>query len=116
VSDQTLSKVWILSGVTGSQPALLSHEAGQVTLSTFSDEDEPVQSFSVKTADISDVKFPAYQLSGGCSFVANSQKYRISFLQPQNTKLPTYFNELSGVAEIGSGRKAGKAWKKILSA
>jgi len=110
-----MSKVWILSGVTGSEPALLSHEAGQVTLSTFNADDEPVPSFAVQTAEISDVKFPAYQFSGGCSFVVNDQKYRISFLQPQNTKMPNYYSQLSGVSEIGTGRKAGKAWKKILS-
>ncbi len=109
-----MSEVWILSGVTGSEPALLSHEAGQLTLSTFNAEGQPVPSFSVQTAEISDVKFPAYQFSGGCSFVANGQKYRISFLQPQNTKMPTYDNQLSGLSDIGSGRKAGKAWKKIL--
>jgi hypothetical protein len=75
-----MSKVWILPGVTGSEPALLSQEAGQVTLSTFSDNDEPVPSFSVQTAEISDVKFPAYQFSGGCSFVAAGLKYRISLI------------------------------------
>ncbi len=115
MSDQTKSKVWILSGVTGSDPALLSHEGGYVTLSRFNDDDQPVPAFSVQVAEVSDVKFPAYQFSGGCTFVAEGQKYRISFVQPQNTKLPTYYDQFTGAASIGTGRKAGKAWKKTLS-
>ena len=92
----------------------MRHSAGRVTLQKVHDSEEKfVDEFDVAISDIADINWPKMQMSGGCTFLVNDQKYRISFLRPQNTRLG-WVGDAQGVASISGGRKAGKAWKEIL--
>jgi len=71
--------------------------------------------FRVPITEVGDVNFPKLQMSGGCSLHVNGEKYRLSFLRPQNTRIPIG-GAIGGVASISGGRKAGKAWKEVLGA
>lgn len=110
------SEVWLLEGLTGSTPGLLTHENGTVVLQLVNDNDQLYESMRTPLAAISDVKFPKLQMSGGCSMTVGDRKLRISFVQPQNTRSPFADGAIAGVASISGGRQAGKAWKALLGA
>lgn len=101
--------------MTGSEPGHMSYENGMVRLQLEDDDGNPSVAFETEIANVANVKFPAVQMSGGCSFVVDGEKYRISFLQPQNTRMPHAGGAIAGVASISGGRKAGKAWKALLT-
>ncbi len=111
------SEVWRLHGVVGSEPGLLVlHDDGEVELHLEGDDGAPRSVFRTPAAAISDVKWPKTQFSGGCSFVVDGEKYRLSFLQPQNTRVfaTSALGAAQGLGSISGGRKAGKAWKSAL--
>ena len=113
--ENMTSEVWRLSGVTGSSPGVLTLEDGVVSLQIEDSNESLQQQFSVSLDQISSVKWPKLQMSGGCSFEVGGEKYRISFLQPQNTRpLASTYSAAAGVASISGGRSAGKAWKAVL--
>lgn len=109
------SVVWRLHGVTGSEPGWMAYDNGTVALTLEDGSDSPQEVFVVPVNEIQDVKFPVSQMSGGCNFVVAGEKYRLSFVQPQNTQLPGAYGAIKGVGSIRSARKAGKTWKSILS-
>lgn len=113
--EDLTTEVWRLSGVTGSDPGMMSLENGIVSLDISDANDNMVRAFSVPVDQVRDVNWPKLQMSGGCNFVVNDEKYRLSFLKPQNTRpLAASYGAAAGVASISGGRKAGKAWKAIL--
>ena len=112
--EATVSEVWRLHGVTGSEPGFMTHDNGVVSLQLEDDDGNPHVIFETDVSNVSDVKFPVVQMSGGCSFVVHDEKYRISFVRPQNTRAPHAGGAIAGVASISGGRKAGKAWKSLL--
>ncbi len=114
--ESLASEVWLLEGLTGSKPGMLTHENGTVVLQLVNDNDQLYESLRTPISAIADVKFPKLQMSGGCSFTVGDRKLRLSFLQPQNTRSPFADGAIQGVASIGGGRKAGKAWKALLGA
>jgi len=112
--ENLTTEVWLLSGVTGSERALMAHQDGRVMLQMIDEEAEGfVDRFDVALAEIADVKWPKMQMSGGCTFVVDDTKFRVSFMRPQNTR-SGFIGDAQGVASISGGRKAGKAWKAIL--
>lgn len=111
------TEVWRLDGLTGSTPGLLHHEGGRVRLELLDDDTDRLRPvFSAPLAAVSDVRWPRLQMSAGCSFVVDGEKYRISFLRPQNTRplAADAYGAVAGVASIGGGREAGKAWRTLL--
>ena len=112
--ENLTTEVWILSGVTGSEPALLAHQDGRIIMQMIDNDAEAfVDHFNVALDEVTDVNWPKMQMSGGCNFEVANEKYRISFLRPQNTRIG-WVGDVAGVASISGGRKAGKAWKAIL--
>lgn len=117
-NTQTLvSEVWRLKGATGSMPGMLHLEQGNVRLELLDDDDQVRTVFAVPLASVDKVKWPKLQMSGGCSFQVNDEKYRMSFVQPQNTRgfAVAAPSAVAGIASISGGRAAGKQWKAILS-
>lgn len=114
--DDLTTQVWRLTGVTGSDPGLMRFEDGTVTLHLADDDDELTRAFSVPVTEIGDVNWPRLPLSGGCTFVVEGKKYRLSFRKPQNTRpLAASAGAAVGAMSIIGGRRAGKAWKSVLS-
>lgn len=111
------TEVWRLKGATGSTPGMLHLTDGNVRLELLGDDDKVRPVFTVPVASISEVKWPKLQMSGGCSFEVNGEKFRISFLRPQNTRAFSTAapSAIAGVASISGGRSAGKAWKAALA-
>lgn len=113
--DAMDSPVWRLHGLVASEPGWMAFDNGTVVLMLEDDEGSAVEAFAVPVSEIKDVKYPRAQMSAGCNFVVDGEKYKISFLQPQNTRMPGPYGAVQGAASIPAGRKSGKAWKAILT-
>ncbi len=115
---------WLLIGITGSRPGVLEYVDGHLA---YTDEDGRV--FDVPLAEVSDIKFPWYYFTGGVKFTVAGHQYRLSFVRPNDagdipgrlladTPVGAPFALLTGgrkVRDIGEGRRAGKAWKAVLT-
>jgi hypothetical protein len=117
------SVAWVLKGVTGSESAgLLRLKGGRLTLVGENDT-----AFDVPVNEVTDVTFPWFYFSGGMKLTAAGEKYRLSFVKPNNQN--SYVagqaaNEIVpgagmvAVADIAGdirkGRGAGKEWKRLL--
>lgn len=118
---------WLLVGITGSVGGLLEMAGGRLAFTTDEEQvfNEPLQS-------VSEVKFPWYYFGGGVKLTVSGRKYRISFVQPNGAEdIPARLLARTGSAlgiglglltvgrkirDIGTGRRAGKAWQTILTA
>jgi hypothetical protein len=92
--------VWRLSGLTGSEPGHLEFRGGRLIYTPL---DNVLHGFSVTFEEVTDVSFPWHYFGGGFKMRIGGEQFRFSFVEPHNES-----------ADIGSGREAGKAWKKIL--
>jgi hypothetical protein len=101
-TDTFQSPAWLLSGLTRSHAGILEYTGGRLA---YSSEEGVV--FDVALTELTNVRFPWYYFTGGVKFTIGRDHYRISFVRP---------NDASGgsVADIGEGRRNGKAWKAIL--
>ncbi|MDO8425296.1 MAG: hypothetical protein Q7T01_02165 [bacterium] len=132
--------VWLLMGLTGSAPCTLACENGELTLTLLeggalhreqlrdlenvahvpdlSDRVERGERVELFRAPIVSVRaaYPWYSFGAGCNLVVGGTRYRLSFLQPQNTL--TRDESISGLANtaqsIAGGRARGKAWRQRL--
>lgn len=95
-----ISQVWLLSGLTGSEPGHLELQSGRLIYTPI---DELRRGFDVPLTEVSDVAFPWHYFSGGFKMQIGGEQFRFSFVQPHND-----------FADISGGREAGKAWKAIL--
>jgi hypothetical protein len=117
------SVAWVLKGITGSDAAgLLRLSGGRLTLIG-----QNGTAFDVPVGEVSDVTFPWFYFSGGMKLTAAGEKYRLSFVKPNNQN--SYVagqaaNEIVPGAgmlavaditgDIRKGRSAGKEWKRLL--
>jgi len=100
--DNFSTSAWLLDGLTGSEHGLLELTGGRLA---FTNGERRV--FDVPLSQVSGVVFPWYYFSGGVKFNIGADKYRVSFVQPNN---------VAGYPDIGEGRRAGKAWRAVLAA
>jgi hypothetical protein len=151
--DDFSSTTWLLMGLTGSTPgvlqlsdgrlSLVAHGSGALTLGQLRDLEgctgmkglterlkngEQVEIFNVPVDEIKSVDFPWYYFNGGMVIEVRTGRYRLSFLQPQNTKLPIAHHPENAaearksiveignlLGDIGDGRTVGKAWRDALN-
>jgi hypothetical protein len=131
---------WLLMGLTGSAPGLLQLAAGRLSFTAqgrgalttgqlrrlaelagqpgLADELDAGRSavvFDAPLDAVANVHFPWYYFGGGMKLIVAGRAYRFSFLQPQNTRLPTDADAILGAAGIPAGRASGKAWGTALS-
>jgi hypothetical protein len=114
---------WLLVGLTRSVPGVLECADDRLA---YSNEDGRV--FEVPLSEVTGVTFPWYYFSGGVKFTIGADHYRLSFVRPNDasdipdrllaeTAADAPFALLTAgrkIADIGEGRRAGKAWKTIL--
>ncbi len=125
-TDSLLTPAWLLKGLTGSVPGVLELESGRLAFTT-----EEGRVFEAPLAEIRDVVFPWYYFGGGAKLTVNGERYRLSFVRPNDASdVPGRLLAGAGSAgaalglltvgrkirDIGSGRAAGKAWKELLTA
>ncbi len=116
------SAAWVLIGITGNRPALLEMSGGTLALTT-----KEGRVFEVNVADLTDVTFPWYYFGGGMKMTAAGRQYRISFVRPNGAEMLTarvleslgatpfaMLTAVGKITDIGSGRRAGKAWRAAL--
>jgi hypothetical protein len=106
------SPAWRLVGI-GNEPGILELTDGHLELIQ-----EAGAVFRVPLSEVNNISFPWYYFNGGVKFTIGSEKYRISFIQPNDAfPLPPHLMERT---QFGSGfcqaQQAGKAWKSVLAA
>ncbi|MDZ4716797.1 MAG: hypothetical protein SH819_15130 [Cytophagales bacterium] len=99
--------------------------AGAENFCSLLNQAKPAQLFSVKVSEIQKVAFPAIYFSAGANITFNNEKYQLSFIQPNNTKMPNldrddyegvFEQSVETIKDIGHSRKVGKKWKSLLTA
>ena len=86
--------------MTGSEPGHLELRGGRLI---YSPTDDSRPGFDVPLLEVTDINFPWHYFGGGFKMRIGGEQFRFSFVEPHNES-----------ADIGGGREAGKAWKKIL--
>lgn len=97
------TQVWLLIGLTGSEPGVLRLARSRLTFTT----SDGRRVFDVALSEVRDVEFPWYYFGGGMKLSVGAERYRISFMRPGNTG--------GRLRDIGRGRQAGKEWKSALA-
>lgn len=117
------TKVWQLQGLFGTRPGMLALGEGRLAFVT-----EEGCLFEAPLAEVSGVKFPWYYFGGGMKLTVGGARYRLSFVRPNGAQdIPDQLLVHLGIpaglgivrrkfADIGDGRKAGKAWRSVLTA
>lgn len=133
-----LFKTWLLQGIFHSAPGYLEIEDDNVSftlidtgtfgkrkLNTLLNDDnafdritkgDAVKVFSVTRAD-AQFESPWYMFSGGGVLSFSGREYKLSFMQPQNTKFP--YQRLgiireSDFTDFADGREFGKRFKSFI--
>lgn len=119
-ADTLCTEAWLLVGLTRSVPGILELDNGQLA---FTSAEGCV--FDVPLSTVRNVNFPWHYFGGGVKFSIGSDDYRLSFVQPNDApdasaellERTTFSRAPSAlkVLDIGDGRRAGKAWKSVLS-
>lgn len=141
------SEAWLLVGFYHSLPGVLALKNGKLTFTatssgTFGNKgllkieqksgvkdfalsltrNQPTKLFSVELSGIQKVNYPWIYFSAGANITLNDQKYRLSFIQPNNTVMPVlsksdysfvYGRTVDIVQDISGARKVGKKWKSL---
>jgi hypothetical protein len=90
--------------------------AEKLSLKAALEGEEAIRVFDVAIDEVGEVVLPWYYFDYGAIFAVRKARFRFSFIQPQNTRVPETGEYVGGgVSELYSGRGAGKAWKAALS-
>jgi hypothetical protein len=102
VTNDVVTEAWLLRGITGNLPGVLSLADGRFTFAI----DDGQFVFDAPISDVSDVKIPWYYFGGGMKLSVGPERYRLSFVRPTAAG--------GGVADIPEGRRVCKMWKSLL--
>jgi len=95
----------------------LERHASTVNLASLVKSGRHAVLFDVSLRDVA-VAFPWYYFSGGLVVKTSDDVYRLSFGRPANTPRAGVYNgparAVAELQEVGSMRKAGKAWREAL--
>ena len=118
--EEFASHAWLLEGLTVSIPGWLDLRQERLRFTT---PEEVV--FEVPRSDVTSITFPWYYFGGGMKLRAAGHPYRISFVKPNGAEyavarglasqgeLAALLLVASKVADIRSGRDAGRRWREI---
>lgn len=113
---------WLLVGLTRSTPGVLEFADERLGFTT-----ENGRLFHVPLTELTDLKFPWYYFGGGVKFTVGAERYRLSFVRPNDAddvpeRLLSRRQDrkggallAAGLLDIGEGRRAGRAWKSVLT-
>jgi hypothetical protein len=123
-----VSPAWLIGGLKN-VPGYLAGGLGRLAFVS----DTPV--FDVPMDQVSDVTWPWYWFGGGFKARVGGQLYKVTFVRPNGMPAPDTsmfeaavgvvgalsgaghdVSALRGLADIGTGRAAGKQWKQYLGA
>ncbi|WP_369132055.1 hypothetical protein [Modestobacter sp. I12A-02662] len=123
-----VSPAWLIGGLRN-VPGYLGAGGGRLTFVS----DTPV--FDVPLDEVTDVTWPWYWFGGGLKLRADGRLYKVTFVRPNGMPDPdpsmleagigvfgfltgTWHDvsALRGLADIGTGRAAGRQWKQFLGA
>jgi hypothetical protein len=147
-SESYASEIWLISGFINSLPGLLSLDKGRLTFTaigggTYWDSGlkklenkcgnkefcallkrgKPAILFSVDLKDIQKVTYPFIYFSGGAHLFFDNKKYRLSFIQPNNSVMPEIDRSryervvkrtVEIIEDISHARRVGKKWRSLL--
>lgn len=121
-----VSPAWLIGGLRN-VPGYLGAGNGRLTFVS----DTPV--FDVALHEVTDIAYPWYWFGGGVKLTAAGQPYKITFVRPNGMPPPnpsilntgvgvfgmltgTWHDiyALQGLADIGTGREAGRQWRALL--
>lgn len=104
-NDSLEDRVWLLSGLTGSECGVLRLKNERLRFVS----DEGRQVFDAALSEVNEIKFPWLYLGVGATLKIGSEKFRLSFVQPGNT---------AGGEEVDimDARARGKIWQAALIA
>ena len=148
-NDVFATEVWLISGIFHSLPGLLTLKETQLTFTalgpgTYWDgglrkiekkanakdffdllkRDQPVQLFSIDLNEIKKITFPFIYFSTGTHLTFRNERFRLSFIEPNNTKMPVidrsrYDRVINATVEIAQdikhARIIGKRWRALLT-
>lgn len=116
------SAVWLLEGMTRNRPGVLELCDGVIAFTA-----DEGRVFETALSDATDIVFPWYYFGGGMKLSVDGARHRISFVRPNGAELAgARLLEGTGaealglltvhqkIADIGEGRRAGKAWRAAL--
>jgi hypothetical protein len=102
--DTFSTPAWLMEGLTRSRSGVLEYSGGRLMFHLGGGV-----LFDAALTELTAVRFPWYYFGGGVKFSVGKAHYRLSFVRP-NTEPG------GSIADIGEGRRHGKAWKAILTA
>jgi hypothetical protein len=126
VLNTLCTPAWLLTGIAN-KPGMLELARGRLA---FTAGDGRV--FVAALADVTNIDFPWYYFGGGVKLQVGQHRYRISFVCPNGGTYAAgrLLASTGGAAtaagglltaglivrDVGSGRKAGNAWRAVLAA
>ena len=147
-NESYCTEVWLISGLFNSLPGILTlnddklvftaigsgtywesglkkieKKSGAENFSALLKRNKPAQLFCVDLSEIQKVTFPFIYFSAGAHLFFRNEKYRLSFIEPNNTKMPVLNRSqydavvkrnVEIVQDISHARKIGKRWKALL--
>jgi len=129
-NGELCTPAWLMIGMTGSAPGVLEMAGGRIGYTQ-----EEGRLFEAELSEIT-VKFPWYYFGGGCKITTSGETYRLSFVKPNGAQdvpgglMARTADDGAGSAlggafalltagrklqDIGTGRRAGKAWRAALA-
>lgn len=149
-NDQSFAtEVWLLSGIINSLPGILTLENNRLILTAIGsgtfwesglkkiekksgvenffsliNKGKPVQLFNVDLSEIQKLSFPWFYFMAGAHITCKKAKYRLSFIQPNNSVIPildrsdfaaVYTKNVEIIQDIKDARKVGRKWKLLLT-
>ena len=143
------TEVWLISGLFNSLPGILKldgrklvftaigagtywesglknieRKSGNLRFCELLKQKNPAQIFNIDLSEIQKLTFPFIYFSAGAHITLHDQKYRLSFIQPNNTVMPFISSDkyekinlraVEIVQDISDARKVGKKWKALLA-
>ncbi|TDG35624.1 hypothetical protein EZJ43_13475 [Pedobacter changchengzhani] len=142
------TEVWLISGIFNSLPGILKldgnnlvftaigtgtywqsglknieRKSGNEKFCALLKQNKPAQLFNIDLGEIQKLSFPFIYFSAGAHITLHNQKYRLSFIEPNNTKLPFISTDkyekvnlraVEIIQDISHARAVGKKWKALL--
>jgi hypothetical protein len=148
-NESYATEIWLITGIFHSLPGLLSLENGRLIFTalgpgtywesglkkiekkaeaenfcTLLKRNKTAQLFNIDVDEIQKITYPFIYFSCGAHLFFRNQKYRLSFIEPNNTKLPVMNKTQYGkvlkrnieiITDISHARRVGKKWKSLLA-